>query len=516
MEFNSILYHPGYDEKPRIEEPDYFRNLNLDQLITAITLDKDDYQLQPFYYSPLKHLKNIDYRQAVARDLEVPEFFKSSAAFSERIFTLNRQFAACLSSLERNGDRQQDYLEKGNYLDLIESYCEEIRSYYHCLKYSDIKAPGFLALRDYLGDYLATREFLSLSDTTSRLKDELFALDYCLLIRGDTVKVKKYEGEADHSLQVVELLERFNPHPQTARTVDKLHEGLAAHIENGILNLLAKIYPQSFARLDHYCLSHHQFMNPTILKFSRELQFFIAYFDYQAIFKKFNLPFCLPEITTTKNDLYTDDGFDLVLAEKLIKTPDKIVSNSYYLKNSERIILISGPNQGGKTTFSRMFGQIHHLACLGLPVPGIRAKIFHFDQIFTHFEQEENIHTLQGKLSDDLIRMKAIFDAATPNSLVIINEILSSTTLNDAILIGEKFIRMLADRDLLCVFVTFITELASCHEKIVSMVSLVSPDDSALRTYSLIRQAPDGLAYAHHLVKRYQLDYASINERISS
>lgn len=514
MEFKSILYQTDYAEKPVDNEPIYFKNLNLDQLINAITLDKDDYNLKSFFYSPLKHMENILFRQAIVKDLANDDFFSSSASFSEKIFALNHEFSQCLTSLNRAGDNHQDYLEKGKYLDIIETYCEEIRSYYECLKHTDLQALGFLSLRDFLGDYIQSETFSTLSETTSRLKDELFHLDYCLLIKGETVKVKKFEGELDHSSEVIQLLERFNPLGKPQKHEDKRHQGLAPHVENAILNLVAKLYPQSFAKLNDYCQNHHNFMNPIILIFSREIQFYIAYLEYMKTIEKIGLSFCLPAVTTSKSDLYNDNGFDLALAEKLMKAPEKIVCSHFYLENNERIILISGPNQGGKTTFSRYFGQIHHLGCLGLPVPGTRAKIFHFDQIFTHFEQEENINSLQGKLSDDLIRMKAILDTATSNSLVIINEILSSTTLNDAIIIGKKFITMLGELDLICVFVTFITELVSCHENIVSMVSMVSNEDATARTFELARKAPDGLAYANHIAQRYQLDYSSITERI--
>ena len=511
MTFHSILFETTDDstKKETLEAPAFFVDLNLDQIIDAITAGKQEYNLKPFFYTSLNDIAAIKYRQEIMRDLENVTLLEGIKSFAQKM-TAMRRYLALVDKLHYK------YHKAGWFLEATEIYCEAINGLVHDLNLANLESCGLLALREYIMSYASSDAFTSLLVATKKLKADLATAKYCLLIKDNSIKVRKYESETDYSTVVEAAFEKFKQGAVKDYRV-KLPAGTGMnHVEAKILDFVAQLHPDVFLNLDNYCAKNGNFLDETMGVFYREIQFYVAYLEYAATFKQAGLKFCYPQISNKSKEVYNREGFDLALAYKLIRENSSVVCNDFYLKDKERIIVVSGPNQGGKTTFARTFGQLHYLASLGCPVPGREAQLFLFDRLFTHFEKEENINNLRGKLADDLVRIYSILNQATPNSIIIMNEILTSTTLQDAIFLGKKIMEKIVQWDLLSVCVTFVVELASLSEKTVSMVSTIVPENPTLRTYKIVRRHADGLSYAISIAEKYRLTYDCLKERIKS
>ena len=511
MRFHSILFREadGAIERLDREPPAFFHDLNLDRVLAAITVGREEYDLAPFFFAHVEDLDTIAYRQEVMRDIEGDNVMGVVKAFAQGMHVVRERLAQ--SKKARYPYQQERWL-----LGAVAAYCGAAEQLSRELSRPDVRSRGLRAFREYLADYVRSDTFTMLAAQARKLESDLSAIRYALLIHGNSIRVRSYKGETDYTTVVEHTFDRFRRGVASEYRFKLPSRVGMNHVEAQVLDGVARLNPETFRALHQFCTEHAAFQDGTVAAFDREIQFYVAYLDFVGALRRAGLSFCYPQVAEDRDEIRSSDGFDVALANELVRQGKPVVCNDFSLRAPERVFVVSGPNQGGKTTFARTFGQMHFLASLGCPVPGKEARLFLWDRLFTHFEKEEDIRNLRGKLQDELIRIRDILGEATPRSILIMNESFSATTLKDAIYLTKEVMARISALDLLCVCVTFLDEVASLNEKTVSVVSTVDLANPAVRTFKLVRRPADGLSYALAIAEKHRVTYRWLKERITA
>jgi hypothetical protein len=507
MSAPSLLWTAGERDNSAVDQPSFFVDLNLDQIVKSVIAGKAEYDLEPLFRQPLHSAAAIAFRQAAMREVQREDILPFLTKFASALHDVRE-------TLAQGAKFYYKYQKEASLLDAASAYCSAVVTLEADLSKAVPQSGAFRGFHEFLKTYLGSDAFLGLRHDVDAVASGLQKVRYTLLNGGGWITVAPYLDESDYEAEIEDDFRRFQQ-GDVAKFKFKFTDYAAMnHIEAAIVDRLARIYPDAFAALDDFGLRHDGFAHANIVAFDREAQFYISYHQHIAGLIAPGLSFCLPDVVEEKGDVYATGAFDLALAPVVANKKGAVVANDFTLADQERIILVSGPNQGGKTTFARMFGQLHYLAALGLPIPGASARLCAFDRIFTHFEAQENLHDLRGKLYDDLYRLRATLNAATPRSLIVLNEVFNSTSLNDAVFLSTKILQAILKLDALCVCVTFLDDLASLSDRIVSMASTVNPERVAERTFKVIRKPPDGLAYAISIAEKHRLTYRQLLDRL--
>ncbi len=273
-----------------------------------------------------------------------------------------------------------------------------------------------------------------------------------------------------------------------------------------------------------------------LIALESEIAFYLGAVRLVRRIEAAGLPMCRPEILPREaRACEVRDLFNLHLALRMLaREPNADLRERIVLNNiafgepaagaDGRIFILTGPNQGGKTTYIQALGLIHVLAQAGLPVPARQARISPVDAIFTHFAAEERPELESGRLGEEARRLGQIFARATRHSLVLLNESLSSTSPDESLYLARDVVRGLRLLGARAVFATHLHSLAAAAEQINAetpgdscVASLIAQthvcdgaDEVGVRTYKITPGPPQGMSYARDIARKYGISFEQI------
>jgi DNA mismatch repair ATPase MutS len=232
-----------------------------------------------------------------------------------------------------------------------------------------------------------------------------------------------------------------------------------------------------------------------------ELAFYMGCLNLHARLAKKGEPVCFPVPVASTERTHSFSGlYDVCLTLNL---PSRVVGNSVDADDKD-LVIITGANQGGKSTFLRSIGLSQLMMQSGMFAPAESFSSNVCDALFTHYKREEDATMKSGKLAEELSRMSDVVDHMTPNSLVLFNESFAATNEREGSEIATQITSALLEKRIKIFFVTHLYEFAHglFDRKMQGAVFLRAERQiDGSRTFRLVEGEPLQTSYGQDLYK---------------
>ncbi len=211
-----------------------------------------------------------------------------------------------------------------------------------------------------------------------------------------------------------------------------------------------------------------------------------------------------------------------------LKHEDKkqVVTNDISFDDSAGFYILTGANNGGKTTFVRAVGICQVMAQAGLYVPAGYCEISLCDCIYTHFPKEEQVGIDASRFTTEIKEFKEISDSITSRSLLLMNESIQSTTPQECVDIARQLVRIFCIIGVRGVYATHLTDLAKIAKELndnenklrsrAESIIVTVDEVSGERKYKVEKGLPSATSYAGTIFKKYGLDIPALERKAES
>ena len=487
--------------------------------------------------------ENISYRSEILEDFMVNKSVRDCAReVLLKLIALKNEFGVKTFKFE---DTHKDILWKFNVMQSYVKCINDIKNIMENCK-QDIKSEGLKRFIQYINDIYGSENYAFITGklpeyqkNIENMKGITIGVNMNKLLEPSEAMILTFEPKPFKKKSFITNF--FNTSDNKEEVLKKsqfysLTKVSKGGVEGAFLKDLGQIINSGLAKiaelLDEYFTSSIE----ELIEYDLEIDFYMAGYNLVDRAMEMGINMVRPIVCDTiKKVCEIENILDLSLAvrmrndnNKLKKPGEIIVKNNVNMNKDGRIFIITGPNQGGKTTFTRAVGMSQVLFQAGLYVPGTKAVMSPVDKLFTHFPKEEERRVDEGRLGEELHELSDIVNNITGYSMVLLNESLSSTSAYDSLVICENLMKAFRTIGLRIIFSTHLHELAykadeinaevDGDSKVVGLCSQVSKitengKTKHISTYKIIPSVTDGKSYANDVAYKYGMAYEQLMER---
>ena len=474
--------------------PVWFQDLNLETVTDRLTAKWGRTVRQYYLYLP-ETAEEEAYRRAVYGDVKKENVYAALTAFVKRI--------AGAGDLRREKEKVPGLKQRAVWqLRETEAYCIACTDLAEALEQSDLASEGMRRFRGMLREILDSADFRQMREQVCGIMKNIRALRFVITYEKDRIRVEPGEAPGEYAALPKERKPLQNPFAGTPVVTDT---------ENACLDILVRKMPDLFRELLSVSERWEKYENPMLIRFADEIRFYLSYCALQREMEEQGFRFAVPSVSENR----PPEGkglYDLALACVNLRKGKKVVANDFGYREGERFFVLTGPNQGGKTTFARSLGQMVYFTRIGLDVPAAEANVPFFKDIQTHFSVEESVETGRGKLKEELVRLAPMMEDNRQGTFVIINELFTTAASYDALIMGRKVLEHFIGLGCMGIYVTHLKELATAHGQVVSLQAML--DEQRFQTYEIRRGEATDVPCAENQVNKYRLTYEQLKERL--
>ena len=440
-----------------------------------------------------------------------------------------------LRRLEADQGDPDDYLACMTEIELYISSVEVLHSSLDQVK-DDLKSPGFTALQKLIAELAESDYYRELNEKLRELtrrvreiRSVTVGVNLDAQLRPSSAGVLSVNSEPFKSGDVLDKILRMNFRSDAYTCIANLvpfgkkqnenQKTALVNAFNGAINDVYKSSLRSWKKIVQlYVLENTEFL----LRLMPEFEFLVKGTQWLRSLREKGCPLCMPEIRPMEEHAFRAVGlYNPCVA---LKIEEPVVPNDLDFDENARIYVLTGPNRGGKSVITCAVGLAQVMLQFGLYLPADEIAISPVDGIYTHFPTGAEDTIDKGRLGEECARLGEIFDCATKDSLVLLDESLSSTGSYEASYIAAEVLSGLAHIGCRTLFSTHLHELAAEIPELnrrslssggVAIDTLVAGiKNEGERSFKIVRAKPDGKSYARDIAESYGLTYEKILERL--